>query len=126
MDIKTPYLINADASRLQQVFWNLLKNAIKFTPEGGSIQVTVSLVGKQVQTCVEDTGIGIQQDQIKEIFEPFYQLDGSSTRSQGGTGLGLTLVKKILEAHDQTISVISNPGIGSAFLFCLDHVINSE
>jgi signal transduction histidine kinase len=127
--VSSPYekmFVLADRHKINWVINHLIENAIKFTPEGGLIKISISRDGDQVQTCVEDSGVGIEKESLTEIFEPFHQLDGSSTRKQGGTGLGLALVKKILEAHGQAISVISMPGKGSAFFFYLDHVENSD
>jgi len=112
--------VQADAEKLGWVVNQLLDNAIKFTPSGGS--VTISLVeegSNLVQLSVVDTGIGIPVSRMKEIFEPFHQLDGSSTRRYGGTGLGLSLVRQIIEAHGSLLDVKSVEGKGSSFKFPL-------
>jgi signal transduction histidine kinase len=94
-------------------------NAIKYTDRQGEVCVKLSQVEAFVLVSVIDTGIGIDPSRIEEIFEPFHQLDGSSTRKQGGTGLGLALVKKIIEAHNAKIEVFSAPEQGSRFEFRL-------
>ena len=98
----------------------LLDNGIKFTPSGGRVVVVVKREGENlVIVSVTDTGIGISHTQLDEIFEPFHQLDGSSTRRYGGTGLGLSLVRQIIEAHGSMIEVQSVEGRGSTFKFPL-------
>jgi signal transduction histidine kinase len=111
--------VEADEEKIRWVIFQLLDNAIKFTPTGG--QVTVSARGddQRVQVAVADTGIGIPAERLPELFEPFHQLDGSSTRRYGGTGLGLALVKRIVEAHEGSVSVASTVGQGSTFAFDL-------
>jgi signal transduction histidine kinase len=112
-------LIAGDQDKLLQVFDNLLGNAIKFSPEGGQITVTVQDTGTTVQASVADQGIGIPGDQHKLIFERFYQVDGSARRRFGGTGLGLAIVKGIVEAHEGQVWVESELGKGSTFSFCI-------
>ncbi len=105
----------ADADRIHWVINQLVDNAIKFTSPEGEVFLRVVQGKDGVMVSVIDTGIGIDPSQLDEIFEPFHQLDGSSTRKQGGTGLGLTLAKKIMEAHGSKIKVTSIPGKGSKF-----------
>ncbi|MBF5043751.1 HAMP domain-containing histidine kinase [Aggregicoccus sp. 17bor-14] len=105
-----------DASRLRQVLWNLLINALKFTPEGGRVTLRVSESPAGVELAVSDTGIGIPREVLGQIFEPFAQ--GSLTRSQrkGGLGLGLAIARHVVELHGGTISVASEgPGTGATF-----------
>jgi len=111
--------VEGDAGRLQQVFDNLLGNAIKFSPDGGRITVTVEDVGEMVRVSVSDEGVGIPQDQQARIFERFYQVDGSARRRFAGIGLGLTIAKRIVEAHGGEIWVESEPGAGSTFCFTI-------
>jgi two-component system, NarL family, sensor histidine kinase BarA len=111
--------VRADAEKLRWVLSQLLDNAIKFTPPGGRVTAGASVEGGAVRFRVADTGPGIAPDRLTELFEPFHQLDGSSTRRQGGTGLGLTLVKMILEAHGTSVTVDTEPGRGSSFRFDL-------
>jgi len=112
-------LVLADRRRLGQVFDNLLQNALKFSNPGGSIVVCVRDDGNAVRVEVEDTGIGIPQDQLTRIFERFYQVDGTTTRRVGGTGLGLAIVKQIVESHGGQLGVESELGKGSDFKFTM-------
>jgi signal transduction histidine kinase len=114
--------VKGDAEKLRWVISQLLDNAIKFTPGGGRVAVGATLVGDRVAFWVDDTGPGIAPDRLAELFEPFHQLDGSATRRQGGTGLGLTLVKMVLEAHGTTVAVETTVGAGSRFTFELPAV----
>ncbi len=109
--------IVADPSRLQQVMWNLLVNAIKFTPTGGSVVVTSDLTEeKKVRIVVADTGVGIPPDFLPHVFERFRQADSSATRHYGGLGIGLSLVQSLIEAHDGTVEAASaGHGAGATF-----------
>lgn len=112
----------ADREKLSWVLFQLLDNAIKFTPEGGSVNLAVRHLDEQVHVGVRDTGIGIPEDRLPELFEPFHQLDGSATRRYGGTGLGLALVKRIMDSHKVKIHARSQEGHGSTFYFALSTV----
>lgn len=112
--------VNADKAKITWVINHLIDNAIKFSPTNGKISLQIESIPSGAKISVSDNGIGINPEKINEIFEPFHQLDGSSTRKQGGTGLGLSLAKKIIEAHGSTIEVESTPGKGSIFSFCLN------
>jgi signal transduction histidine kinase len=114
----------ADNDKITWVVEQLLDNAIKFTPAGGLIQIETTPVQQNVMVKVTDTGIGIPDDRIDEICEPFHQLDGSSTRHYGGTGLGLALARSIVDAHGSKIQVESYVGQGSSFSFALPAVSN--
>jgi signal transduction histidine kinase len=105
-----------DRGKLNQVVLNLLSNAVKFTPDGGSLWLRARRDGAGVCIEVEDTGVGIADDQIERVFEEFYQVDGSSSRELGGTGLGLAMVRRLLDLMGGTISVTSTVGKGSTFL----------
>lgn len=111
--------LQADREKMQWVVQQLIENAIKFTPDGGTIRVKTLKENEYITVSVSDNGIGIPHERIEEIFEPFHQLDGSSTRRYGGTGLGLALARKIVEAHGSMIHVDSKPGKGSTFEFPL-------
>lgn len=111
--------VEADPDRLVWVLYQLVDNGIKFTPSGGRVRVSGQRSDDRVLIAVEDSGIGIPQDRMREIFEPFHQLDGSTTRRYGGTGLGLALVKLILDAHGAAIQVESEEGSGTTFRFAL-------
>lgn len=108
-----------DKDKITWVIAQLLDNAIKFTPEGGTVTLVFERVGEVVQVKVTDTGIGIPPKQTAQLFEPFNQLDNSPTRRFGGTGLGLALVKRIIEAHGSKIFLQSKVGVGSTFSFTL-------
>lgn len=111
--------VHADREKIGWVLYQLLDNGIKFTPAGGSVEVSASADRELVTLIVRDTGIGIPQERLEEIFEPFHQLDGSPTRRYGGTGLGLALVKMILGAHGAQLQVESSEGQGTVFRFSL-------
>ncbi|HET7619342.1 MAG TPA: ATP-binding protein [Vicinamibacterales bacterium] len=105
-----------DGPRLQQVLWNLLTNALKFTPTGGSIDLRVRRVGNVGEIVVSDSGAGIPRDFLPSVFEPFRQADGSPTRLHGGLGLGLAIVRQLVEAHGGSITVDSaGEGLGATF-----------
>ncbi len=109
----------ADERRVKQVLLNLLSNAIKFTPEGGRISVTASVIGEYAEISVTDTGIGISTEDRQRIFEEFYQVKRDPAHKREGTGLGLALSKKFVELHGGRICVESEPGKGSTFTFTL-------
>ncbi|MCA0406002.1 MAG: response regulator [Proteobacteria bacterium] len=112
-------MVNADPTRLGQVLGNLVNNALKFTERGG-VSVDVSMVeGGRVRFCVADTGIGIAQDKLGTIFEAFSQADQSTTRQFGGTGLGLTIARRLVEAMGGDLAVTSTLGQGTQFFFTL-------
>jgi signal transduction histidine kinase len=112
--------VQADAQKVVWVLSQLIDNGIKFTSSGGSVVVSVRREGENlVIVSVTDTGIGIPSNRLNDIFEPFHQLDGSTTRHYGGTGLGLSLVRQIIEAHGSMIEVQSTEGRGSTFKFPL-------
>ncbi|GAK49903.1 two-component hybrid sensor and regulator [Candidatus Moduliflexus flocculans] len=112
--------LDADERRLKQIFVNLLSNAVKFTPEGGQVGLDVrSEHDHQVHFTVWDTGIGISPEDIQRLFQPFVQLDGTFTRRHPGTGLGLSLVSRMVEMHGGHISVTSTVGKGSRFTVSL-------
>jgi signal transduction histidine kinase len=111
--------IIADEEKISWVIVQLVDNAIKFTPEGGEIRIAIDHFGESVELSISDNGIGIPEERIPEIFEPFHQLDGSVTRRYSGTGLGLAMVLSILEAHRSSISVDSKVGLGTSIKFFL-------
>ncbi len=111
------YQVLMDHEKIQWVVMELVDNAVKFTPTGGSVNVGLEKGANFVQFHVGDTGIGISPERLSEIFEPYHQLDGSSTRRYGGIGLGLALVKKIIEAHGSKVEVSSEVGKGTFVKF---------
>jgi len=112
-------MIFADADKLSQVFINLIANALKYTNAGGAVTIKTASSEQFVEIIVSDTGIGISQEELPFIFERFYRTDKSRTRDTGGSGIGLTIVKSIVEAHNGTISVCSEPAHGSQFTVIL-------
>ena len=111
--------ISADNVKIKQILHNLLSNAIKFTPEKGEVKVYLSIADNTAQISVSDTGIGIPDDKQKSIFDPFKQAHSSNNRAYGGTGLGLSLVKKYVEMHGGEIWIESEVGKGSLFTFTI-------
>ncbi|MDZ8089657.1 MAG: PAS domain S-box protein [Nostoc sp. DedQUE12b] len=101
------FLVRGDSGRLQQVIWNLVSNAIKFTPQGGQVEISLESVGSQVQLRVSDTGKGISPDFLPFVFDYFRQADGATTRKFGGLGLGLAIVRHIVELHGGTVKAES-------------------
>jgi signal transduction histidine kinase/CheY-like chemotaxis protein len=120
-----PLFLDADPTRLAQVFVNLLNNAAKYTNRGGHIRLTVEREGSDVVVAVADTGIGIPADMLPRVFEMFTQVDRSLERSQGGLGIGLSLVKKLVEMHGGSVEARSDgPGKGSRFAVRLPVVLS--
>lgn len=111
--------IKGDPERLQQCFWNLLTNAIKFTPRGGKVQVSLERVNSHLEVCVSDSGQGIKPEFLPHLFERFRQADSSASRQHGGLGLGLSIVKHLIELHGGTVRAKS-PGEGKGATFCIE------
>ncbi|NKB24850.1 MAG: GHKL domain-containing protein [Kiritimatiellae bacterium] len=119
-------LVRADKSRLEKVFLNLLFNAIKFTPAGGVIRLLGREEDETIVIDVQDTGIGISEDKLVSVFDRFWQEDGSETRQRQGTGIGLALVKEIMEHHKGTVHVQSKKGEGTTFSVHLPKISEQE
>ena len=111
--------ISADTDRISQVLINLVSNAVKFTPVGGEIRITISETDDSVVLSVEDNGIGIAENEIPFIFERFYRADKSRNHMTGGSGIGLAIVKSIVTAHGGTVEVVSRLNEGSCFIITL-------
>lgn len=109
----------ADLRKCKQIMFNLLSNALKFTPESGRVSIKISRIGSWVKTEVSDTGIGIEKDKIAHLFSEFYQVDKARDEQLGGTGIGLALTRRLVELHKGEIGVESEPGKGSTFWFTL-------
>ena len=104
-----------DPDKLEQILVNILSNAFKFTPSGGSIEISISSDDEHARIEISDSGVGIPRDKIEHIFDRFYQVDDSNLREYEGSGIGLSLVKELVDLHHGTITVRSNPGEGSCF-----------
>jgi signal transduction histidine kinase len=111
--------VRADGERLHQVLFNLLDNAVRFTPNGGSVTVTAERQNGSVEVRVADTGVGISQEHLPRLFERFYRADPARSRGDGGTGIGLAIARSVVEAHGGHITAESEPGNGSVFTFDL-------
>lgn len=120
-DVRDGVVVMADEDQMEQVVLNLMDNAIKYTPEGGSVRISLDLEGApdtdrmSAVLVVTDTGIGILQEHLPRVFERFYRVDKARSRQSGGTGLGLSIVKNIVESHGGSVSVQSEYTRGSAF-----------
>src|SRR5205807_5777923 len=115
-----PVIVEADPVRLDQVVGNLLNNAIKYTPPGGCIRVVVAREGMEGVIRIQDNGIGIEPQMLRRIFDLFTQAEGSLDRSQGGLGLGLSLVRNLVAMHGGSVTASSpGPGLGSEFVIRL-------
>lgn len=111
--------VHADMDKIQQVLYNLIDNAVKFSSQESSIRITTEEKGNKVMIAVKDNGIGIPKDSLNRIWERFYKTDLSRGRDKKGTGLGLSIVKEIITAHEENISVVSTEGVGTEFIFSL-------
>lgn len=120
-DYKKPIMVKGDKERLQQVLSNLIVNSIKYGNKKGTTEISIeNLIKNKVIVRVTDNGEGIEQEHILRLFERFYRVDKSGSRKEGGSGLGLSIVKHIIEAHDEQIYIESEFGIGSEFSFTLE------
>ncbi|MFQ5859798.1 MAG: sensor histidine kinase, partial [Anaerolineae bacterium] len=115
--------MEVDVQRISQVLFNLLSNALRYTPAGGTITVRSERVGDQVQVAVADTGEGISPEDLPYVFKRFYRADKSRARASGGSGLGLAIAKQIVEAHGGRIWAKSWVGAGSTFAFTLPLIL---
>jgi len=120
-DYTTPILVNADKERIQQVLSNLVVNSIKYGQEKGTTEVSIeNLIKNKVIVRVTDNGEGIEKKYVSRLFERFFRVDKSGNRKVGGSGLGLSIVKHIIEAHNEKIYIESEFGVGSEFSFTLE------
>jgi two-component system sensor histidine kinase VicK len=111
--------IYADKARIDQVIYNLMENAVKYTQEGGTITVTLSKQGREAQLTVQDNGPGIPKDNLAHVFERFYRVDKARGRESGGTGLGLAIAQQMINLHSGAIQVESEEGKGTKFTVLL-------
>lgn len=118
------YMVMADREGIRQVLTNLILNSIKYGVENGVTKVSFYVMDKQILVEVSDNGLGIEEKHLKHLFDRFYRVDKSRSRESGGSGLGLSIVKHILEAHNQSVNVRSTPGKGSTFGFTLDKAVD--
>lgn len=114
-----PAVVSGDQERLTQLIWNLVENALRYTPSGGTVSLALRREGRIAEVTVGDTGIGIPAEHLPYIFERFYRVDRARSRRKGGTGLGLAIAKQIVAAHGGQIRVRSEPGLGSTFTVTL-------
>ncbi|RZN79681.1 MAG: sensor histidine kinase, partial [Winogradskyella sp.] len=122
-DYPNPIYVNADKDRIQQILSNLVVNSIKYGLERGTTEISIeNLIKNKVIVRVTDNGEGISKEHIARLFERFYRVDKSGSRKEGGSGLGLSIVKHIIEAHNERIYVESEIGVGSEFSFTLEKV----
>lgn len=119
-------LINADLVKIQQVLYNLLDNAIKFSHNNSFIKIETTVKKNKLLISIKDTGIGIPKDSLKMIWDRFYKSDLSRGKDKKGTGLGLSITKEIIQSHDEHINVISTEGVGTEFIFTLALYIDDE
>ncbi|MDQ0192254.1 sensor histidine kinase [Paenibacillus wynnii] len=112
--------VTASQDLMNQVWSNLLHNSIKFTPAGGSIKVELTTRGQEIEVVIKDSGIGIAEQDLQRVFERFFKADQARSSNVGGSGLGLSLVKKIVDIHGGAITVTSRPGEGTAFVIRLN------
>ncbi len=105
----------ADSGKLAQVCYNIIENAIKYTPDGGTITVSLAKVGRDAVLDISDTGVGIPAEDLPHVFDRFYRVDKARSRETGGTGLGLSIVKQIVRLHAGTVTVASEFGKGTTF-----------
>ena len=111
--------VKADMDKIEQVLYNLIDNAVKFSNQESSIRIITEEKGNKVMIAVKDNGIGIPKDSLSKIWERFYKTDVSRGKDKKGTGLGLSIVKEIIAAHEENISVVSTEGVGTEFIFSL-------
>jgi signal transduction histidine kinase len=119
VEIHEPVSVRGDTARLREVFFNLLDNAIKYTPDGREVEVRIHRKGPEAVVSIKDTGIGIAAEHLPHVFERFYRVDRARSRSVGGTGLGLSIAQSIIAAHSGRIELTSIPGKGTTCTVCL-------
>ncbi|HYI16802.1 MAG TPA: ATP-binding protein [Thermomicrobiales bacterium] len=119
LEANDPIVVHGDPERLRQLIWNLVENAVRYTPAGGTITLALRRHGPVAELTVTDTGIGIPTEHLPHIFERFYRVDTGRSRALGGTGLGLSIVRQIAEAHGGQVRVRSTVGEGSTFTVAL-------
>jgi signal transduction histidine kinase len=121
-----PITLNADRDRLKQVIWNLVENALRYTPSGGAIRLSAVQEADQAVIAVSDEGPGIDPEHLPHLFERFYRVDRARSRATGGAGLGLAIVQHLVKAHGGSVAVQSQPGQGTTFTLRLPGIIDSS
>jgi two-component system sensor histidine kinase BaeS len=111
--------VSADPFRIDQILSNLISNALRHTPEGGQVVLTMEMAPAQVEVIIRDSGQGIPIESLPHVFERFYRADRSRSRAEGGTGLGLAIARKLAEAHGGTLSAANHPRGGAIFTLTL-------
>ncbi|WP_243428125.1 sensor histidine kinase [Clostridium rhizosphaerae] len=119
-------VIACDADKIERILLNLLSNALKFTNENGNIDISIKKIAEKISICVEDDGIGIHKEKLKTVFKRFRKVDKSFTRNRQGSGIGLSIVKSLVELHNGTISAESEYGKGSRFIIQLPSIMLDE
>ena len=112
--------VSGDKLKLEQIFTNLIANSIYYGDQDGKTTITIKELRNKIEITVKDNGIGIQKNHLPRLFERFYRVEKSRDRNQGGSGIGLAIVKHIIEAHNQSITVESDLNKGTGFTFSLD------
>ena len=118
-----PVIVYADKRKIQQLLYNLIDNAIKFSENESSVTVEVTEKNEKAFVSIKDNGIGIPRKDLNKIWERFYKSDLSRGKDKKGTGLGLSIVREVVQAHDEHINVISTEGVGTEFIFSLSRVM---
>lgn len=121
-----PVVLNGDRDRLKQVVWNLVENALRYTPPGGAIRLSVVQEADQVVIAVSDEGPGIEPEHLPHLFERFYRVDRARSRATGGAGLGLAIVQHLVKAHGGSVAVQSQPGQGTTFTLRLPGITDAS
>ena len=124
--VKSDFYAYYDNDRIAQVLTNLIKNAIKATPRKGKVEIFAEDMQTEIKVVIKDTGVGLPKDALDKIFRKFYQVDTSSTREKGGSGLGLSICKGIVEANGGKIWVESELGKGATFSFTIPKFANPD
>ena len=119
------YVVTADRGKIEQVIYNLLDNAIKFSPNDSTITMSIEEKNEKIFVSIKDNGIGIPKESLTKIWDRFYKTDLSRGKDKTGTGLGLSIVREIIKAHDENINVISTEGVGTEFIFTLTRAKSS-
>jgi signal transduction histidine kinase len=121
----TAALLQVDRGKIEQVLENILSNAVKYSPKGGEIRLAGVLSAEDYEICVEDEGIGMTAEQVEKVFEKFYRVDSSNTAVEG-TGLGMSIVRHIVDAHGGRVWVESEPDRGTRVFVSLPLVVNEK